>query len=1712
MKKAAFILSKEHPILGNHKAHGHALLPGLAYIDIIYRFFLQNGFEYPELELKNLSIFRPLIPPDGGAVRVFVRGEPKNGDDRVRDVRIEGLALDAHGEADLFAAAEVVHREPVRFDETLDLSALTAQAREETDLAACYDVCRDNELVHTGIMKAEGRIFRLDDSLLVDLSLAEPYRAGGQDALFHPTLIDSAGVAGSLLFPEFVPAEDAGKLFLPLFFQSFRAAATLQDRTWCRIPLDSVSRKNELLYMDLAFFNDAGEKIAELGRFTNKLVRSSALINPGGSDAKKRKTGAVKDSAEALKAGAETSKPQPTPPAAAAAGTVADMLGFLKEIVARALGRAPAEIDAESDYYEMGLESSMLLEIVTEVGKKLSLDLAPTLLFEYATLAELAVFLADETGAVPANSAPANGAPANSEPKPEQLEKTLPQAATPPITQPAAPPIRAVEPAAQIRAVEPAAPHAGDIAVIGMSGAFPKAADLRAFWRNLKNGKDCVGPIPNTRWNTDDFTHITSPTGKEMPRWAGLLDDVDQFDPMFFKIPPLEAKYVDPQCRLFLQAVWNAVEDAGYTPATLDPGGDRNLNQVGVFAGIMNNDYQSVLLEALAAEERAAFPVSQSFAPVANRVSHFFNFHGPSMSVDTVCSSALTALHWALTAMASGQCRVAVVGGVNLCLHPSKLISYSMTNLYSGKEKSGPFAAADGYVPGEGIGAVILKPLADALRDGDHVYGVIKASVMGHGGGKGGGFMIPKPNAQAAFIKRLFAQAGVKPETISYVESSALGDEIWDSIEVAGLTKAFATGPGSCPIGSVKSNIGHTEAASGMAQLIKVMLQLKHGLLTPSIHADAFPANQHIQWGRSPFRIQRETTLWRRPVQGEVELPRRAVICNVGATISYSSLLVEECTHSAKPTPLDQPQLVPLSAAKPAILLQRARDLLAFLENDDASLVDIAFTLRVGREHMAERLAIPAPSKEALSAALANFIADPDQNNAGFVRGAVTDPEREKVTDLFGAGSQAMLLDETLASGDLEKAARLWVLGFKIPLETLGTRGRRISLPGYPFEKRRCWVTPAAKQPTRNALAAQPQQTVVMPERKKSPERTHYDVVIVGAGIAGLIAACYLQQKGKAVLILEYHGLPGGYLQNYKRKGYDVDAVTAFYPFVEPDEIIGRALQELGIAMDWIDCAVTPFRVTPDEGVVPIEFKIGAKTQEENAFDIFRNFTPGYERELKDMLRYIFNDALIEREEEHYNRLTFGAFLGRFLPERFHRHFYLPFSNPTDPIEDTAFIAYRVVFKMFIGVPQYYPAGGSKNLIGKLVERFRALGGTLKFRRKVLRVNVSGEKVRGVVTAKGEYTGDDTILACSPRQIFDAMYEDDKQVDNAYLRKVRALKPCMPSCVLSVFFDGKLDQWLEADELRHNLHAMYIFDHEDGVAPERVLDRFDIKYLYCVCPTQLDARLGAKGDYVVATVEVPYLEPAFWKENAAEIGEAFMARFYACFPKLRGHVANFELATPPTMEKYTLNYKGAISGWAMTVDQAGKERLPQTTPWRNLFLAGHWAFPGARIAMSVESGRLVSRLVGAAAQPADSASKPLKTNLLDLVSRLLGYEPDEIDADKPFAEYGVDSILGLQLIRQLEESHGIVVKARDFIEHPTPAALIAFLDAKAPSPDAPSADAPSQSSTPPVATPPTTEVAAPAAEAPPDDGARERELLERFKRGELSLDEIKSLV
>ena len=540
-------------------------------------------------------------------------------------------------------------------------------------------------------------------------------------------------------------------------------------------------------------------------------------------------------------------------------------------------------------------------------------------------------------------------------------------------------------------------------AIIGIGCRFPGRANTPgAFWKNLCDGVDAITEIPPDRWNIDKYYDSTpGKPGKSISKWGGFIDGIAAFDADFFGISPREAVSMDPQQRLLLHAAWEAIEDAGIV---VDPHRDY---PAGVFVGISTTDYANLQIIRTDLPPGDVYSVTGAAISIAaNRISHAFNFSGPSFAVDTACSSSLVALHAACRSLANKECEFALVGGVNALISPLPYVSFSRMGMLAPDRACKTFdARANGFVRGEGAGVVALKRLSDALADRDRIYAVILGTALNQDG-RTPGITVPDGDAQMAIIRRACAQAGIRPAAIRYAEAHGTGTPVGDPIEANALGTVLGEGrplAEPCPVGSVKTNIGHLEAGAGVAGLIKLALILHHGRIPPNLHF--VTPNPNIDFERLKIRVP--TSL--EPVPCERML---ACINSFGFGGANAHALLQALPPVRKRRHVrsaESGRAVPLvlSAKTESALKAQAAKYRAFLGSDtaEADTESIGYTAATRRTHHPHRLCVVGANNKEIGEQLDAFTRD--ERRPGLTSGeAGSSPGKGPVFVFSGQGPQ----------------------------------------------------------------------------------------------------------------------------------------------------------------------------------------------------------------------------------------------------------------------------------------------------------------------------------------------------------------------------------------------------------------------------------------------------------------------------------------------------------------------------------------------------------------------------------------------------------------------------------------------------------------------------------------------------------------------------------
>lgn len=583
-------------------------------------------------------------------------------------------------------------------------------------------------------------------------------------------------------------------------------------------------------------------------------------------------------------------------------------------------------------------------------------------------------------------------------------------------------------------------------AIVGMGCRFPQASSLDEFWNLLINEKDAIGPFPESR--RDDVLKVNKgifDRFKDVPlRLGGYLDRIDHFNPAFFHITPAEAVSMDPNQRLFLQVVWEALENAGYTKEKLN--GSRTAVFLGhsadnVYKELLPNDDPNVVIGNLG-------------AIIASRVSYFLNLKGPSIVVDTTCSSSLVALDQACRSIATGESDAAIVGGISTILLPVWNSDQKMGNESSDGRCRSFDASADGTNVGEGAGVVIIKKLSDAVRERDHIYAVIKGSTV-NSDGHSNGITSPSPDAQVDLLTCAWEQAGIDPNSIGFIEAHGTGTKLGDPIEVQALSEAFNKYTETkhfCSIGSVKTNIGHLDAAAGIAGLIKTVLSLYYKKIPASLHYHT--PNPLINFEQSAVRVNNKLMDWLS--DGE---PRRAGVSSFGISGTNSHVVLEEAPDRYEPLEFEGPHVFTLSAKNDKSLVDTLYSYSAFLENKTSySLTEICYTSNTCRDHHSHRISIITSSIKDLSKKISELCVTRDNyeevmnslNRQGVLYSVIDEKELQTISEL-----DKMKLNRNQCELVAEHYAKGTPIDWNYWYEQ--NKSWKVPLPSYAFDLKRYW-------------------------------------------------------------------------------------------------------------------------------------------------------------------------------------------------------------------------------------------------------------------------------------------------------------------------------------------------------------------------------------------------------------------------------------------------------------------------------------------------------------------------------------------------------------------------------------------------------------------------------------------------------------------------------
>ncbi|TMC19494.1 MAG: zinc-binding dehydrogenase [Chloroflexi bacterium] len=647
------------------------------------------------------------------------------------------------------------------------------------------------------------------------------------------------------------------------------------------------------------------------------------------------------------------------------------------------------------------------------------------------------------------------------------------------------------------------ATHHEPIAIIGMSGRFAHCKNVNELWEHLAHGTDLIEEV--SRWDSKELA--PAERREAYCKHGSFLEGIDLFDALFFNISGFEATYMDPQQRLVLEECWKALEDAGYVGTSIEG------QQCGVYVGCAVGDYQRLLED---------MPPAQAFwgnagSVIPARIAYYLNLQGPAIAIDTACSSSLVAMHLACQGLWSGEIDMALAGGVFLQCTPEFYQLANRAGMLSATGHCYTFDdRADGFVPGEGVGMVVLKRLKEALASGDHIYGVIRGSSINQDGATRG-ITVPSANSQERLLRSVYEKFQVDPAQIQMMEAHGTGTKLGDPIEYDALTRAFRKYTEKqeyCALGSIKTNLGHTAGAAGVAGVIKILLSLQHKQIPPSLHFQS--GNAHIQFKESPFYVNTRLQDWKPGVQDTepplggqaqgtapskpqtptLECPaegdkarRCAAISSFGFSGTNAHMVIEEAPEQTR-SHVEMPSyLIVLSARTEDQLHQQVEQLVVFLSQDDqaANMINcgnISYTLLVGRKHLKYRLTCIIRNCRELESLLREWLEKGKVPQISVSN--LQQHEQSENASLKQYGNQCLkdcqsTLESVVYLARLSAIAELYLQGYTLAFELLFANSdySRVSLPTYPFARERYWVpTATSKDSTRllptNSLVQNP--------------------------------------------------------------------------------------------------------------------------------------------------------------------------------------------------------------------------------------------------------------------------------------------------------------------------------------------------------------------------------------------------------------------------------------------------------------------------------------------------------------------------------------------------------------------------------------------------------------------------------------------------------------
>jgi acyl transferase domain-containing protein len=636
------------------------------------------------------------------------------------------------------------------------------------------------------------------------------------------------------------------------------------------------------------------------------------------------------------------------------------------------------------------------------------------------------------------------------------------------------------------------------IAVVGMGCRFPGANNPEEFWQLLQEGKDAITSVPDDRWNARDCDLVTDTPEKICTTYGGFVPYLKEFDSSFFRIAPKEAMSIDPQQRLLLEVSWEALENAAIDPERV------HGSQTGVFIGIAAVDYWHQLLSRQNAEIDAYLTTGNTHSLASGRISHFFNFTGSSISLDTACSSSLVAVHLAIKSLRDRECNMALAGGVNRLISQKISLNFARAKMLSPDGRCKTFdESANGFVRSEGCGIVVLKRLSDAIADRDNIRAILLGSATNQDG-RTSSITTPSSLSQQAAIEQALINSKVEASQVSYIETHGTGTALGDAIELEALSQVFKDNE-KLILGAVKTNIGHLEAAAGIASLIKTVLALENKLIPANLHLKQ--PNSKVEWQKFSFKLPQQAIAWPQTAKSRI-----AGVSSFGFSGTNAHLLVQEAQSLIEDrgemkwgSEEKDLHLFTLSAKSKKALDRLASSYLEYFQSHpDLLIEDICYTVNLGRSHFNHRLAINVTSLRDLQTKLAQYLAreitsdlwqGKTNSNRDTKLTLIIKPENKELKELIETTIDNSIVafnfadiyweiteQQTLNSERninqaniiyspiklnlnnwqilIKGLAQVYILGVNINWQALGKNsgGKKITLPTYPFQRSLYWL------------------------------------------------------------------------------------------------------------------------------------------------------------------------------------------------------------------------------------------------------------------------------------------------------------------------------------------------------------------------------------------------------------------------------------------------------------------------------------------------------------------------------------------------------------------------------------------------------------------------------------------------------------------------------